>query len=170
MMVDLPFNESLLIKFLLAPDNLWQLVFQPSFSIATGLVCYSIPSMVRGLVCHPILPSYGERSCLSSRPFFSQRIVLLSNPFYGRVGHEWLSFLNLPAGFDQASGGYELPPKEILDIVDAPPTPALSFSPGREKILFLERRSLPPLADLARPELKLAGLRIDASSNTRSRM
>ncbi|CAM6094825.1 unnamed protein product [Calypogeia fissa] len=73
-------------------------------------------------------------------------------------------------GLDQAFGGYQLPPKEILDIVDAPPTPALSFSPKRDKILFLERRSLPPLADLARPELKLAGLRIDASYNTRSRM
>ncbi|XP_009774674.2 probable glutamyl endopeptidase, chloroplastic isoform X1 [Nicotiana sylvestris] len=66
--------------------------------------------------------------------------------------------------------GYRLPPREIRDIVDAPPLPALSFSPLRDKILFLKRRSLPPLSDLARPEEKLAGVRIDGKCNTRSRM
>ncbi|XP_059311813.1 probable glutamyl endopeptidase, chloroplastic isoform X1 [Lycium ferocissimum] len=66
--------------------------------------------------------------------------------------------------------GYCLPPHEIRDIVDAPPLPALSFSPLRDKILFLKRRSLPPLSDLARPEEKLAGIRIDGKCNTRSRM
>ncbi|KAG8653263.1 probable glutamyl endopeptidase, chloroplastic isoform X2 [Manihot esculenta] len=72
---------------------------------------------------------------------------------------------------DEALGGkYQLPPPEIKDIVDAPPLPALSFSPQRDKILFLKRRSLPPLAELARPEEKLAGMRIDGKCNTRSRM
>lgn len=71
---------------------------------------------------------------------------------------------------DALDGGYRLPPQEIRDIVDAPPLPALSFSPKRDKILFLKRRSLPPLSDLARPEEKLAGVRIDAKCNTRSRM
>ncbi|XP_058077922.1 probable glutamyl endopeptidase, chloroplastic [Magnolia sinica] len=66
--------------------------------------------------------------------------------------------------------GYRLPPPEIKDIVDAPPLPALSFSPQRDKILFLKRRALPPLTELARPEEKLAGIRIDGKCNTRSRM
>ncbi|XVF32892.1 hypothetical protein REPUB_Repub17cG0122200 [Reevesia pubescens] len=65
---------------------------------------------------------------------------------------------------------YRVPPPEIRDIVDAPPLPALSFSPLRDKILFLKRRSLPPLAELARSEEKLAGIRIDGKCNTRSRM
>lgn len=69
-----------------------------------------------------------------------------------------------------AGVGYRLPPPEIRDIVDAPPLPALSFSPFRDKILFLKRRALPPLAELARPEEKLAGIRIDGKCNTRSRM
>ncbi|XP_034904056.1 probable glutamyl endopeptidase, chloroplastic [Populus alba] len=68
------------------------------------------------------------------------------------------------------AGKYQLPPPEIKNIVDAPPLPALSFSPQRDKILFLKRRSLPPLAELARPEEKLAGMRIDGKCNTRSRM
>ncbi|KAL7200326.1 hypothetical protein ACSBR1_032283 [Camellia fascicularis] len=67
-------------------------------------------------------------------------------------------------------GGYRVPPPDIRDIVDAPPLPALSFSPQRDKILFLKRRSLPPLSELARPEEKLAGVRIDGKCNTRSRM
>ncbi|XP_072996964.1 probable glutamyl endopeptidase, chloroplastic isoform X2 [Typha latifolia] len=67
-------------------------------------------------------------------------------------------------------GGFRFPPKEIQDIVDAPPLPVLSFSPGRDKILFLKRRALPPLSELARPEEKLAGVRIDGNYNARSRM
>ncbi|XP_002992516.2 probable glutamyl endopeptidase, chloroplastic [Selaginella moellendorffii] len=66
--------------------------------------------------------------------------------------------------------GYQLPAPEIRRIVDAPPNPALSFSPKRDKILFMKRTSLPPLSELARPELKLAGLRIDPECNCRSRM
>ncbi|CAN1353036.1 Probable glutamyl endopeptidase, chloroplastic [Linum perenne] len=67
-------------------------------------------------------------------------------------------------------GKYRLPPPEIRDIVDAPPLPALSFSPHRDKILFLKRRALAPLSELARPEEKLAGMRIDGLCNSRSRM
>ncbi|XP_027924709.1 probable glutamyl endopeptidase, chloroplastic isoform X1 [Vigna unguiculata] len=65
---------------------------------------------------------------------------------------------------------YRVPPPEISKIVDAPPVPALSFSPLRDKIIFLKRRALPPLTEIARPEEKLAGIRIDGKCNTRSRM
>jgi hypothetical protein len=34
----------------------------------------------------------------------------------------------------QASTGYKEPPKEILDIVDAPAQPALTFSPDRKLV------------------------------------
>lgn len=68
------------------------------------------------------------------------------------------------------TNGYQLPPEEIREIVDAPSTPALSFSPKRDEILFLQRRSLPPVADFAKPELKLAGMRIDPDYNARSRI
>ena len=56
------------------------------------------------------------------------------------------------------ASGYRLPPKEIADIVDAPPEPLLSFSPDRKTVLQLSRPpSNPPISELARPELKLAG-------------
>ncbi|KAI8467198.1 MAG: alpha/beta-hydrolase [Monoraphidium minutum] len=69
------------------------------------------------------------------------------------------------------AAGYRQPPPEILQIVDAPPQPSLSFSPDRSLILQLKRPpSLPPIAEIARPELKLAGVRIDAAQFSRSRM
>ncbi|KAH9684767.1 putative glutamyl endopeptidase [Citrus sinensis] len=70
----------------------------------------------------------------------------------------------------QGGGRYQLPPAELREIVDAPSLPVLSFSPRRDKILFLKRSALPPLAELARPEDKLAGIRIDRSCNTKSRI
>ncbi|CAK9227479.1 unnamed protein product [Sphagnum troendelagicum] len=69
-----------------------------------------------------------------------------------------------------AVAGYQLPVQQIRQIVDAPPTPGLSLSPNRQEVLFLQRRSLPPLSQLAQPELKLAGIRIDPQYNTCSRM
>ena len=54
--------------------------------------------------------------------------------------------------------GYLTPPQEFLDIVDRPPEPSLSFSPDRRKILqMLRPPPMPPISELARPEVKLAG-------------
>ena len=51
-----------------------------------------------------------------------------------------------------------LPPQQIIDLVDVPPEPNLSFSPDRRMVLQLYRPPpLPPISELARPELKLAG-------------
>ena len=70
-----------------------------------------------------------------------------------------------------SAGGYLVPPPGILAVVDAPPQPSLSFSPDRGLMLELHRPPpLPPVAELARDELKLAGLRIDAGICSRSRM
>ncbi|GMH40490.1 hypothetical protein BSKO_08394 [Bryopsis sp. KO-2023] len=69
------------------------------------------------------------------------------------------------------ASGYGRPPKEIVDIVDVPSVPLLSISPDRKLILQSFRPSpMPPISELARPELKLAGLRVDAAAFSRSRM
>ncbi|KAF6999255.1 LOW QUALITY PROTEIN: hypothetical protein CFC21_015313 [Triticum aestivum] len=69
-----------------------------------------------------------------------------------------------------AVSGYRLPPKEIQEIVDVPPNPSYHLSPRRDRIMFLKRRAMPPLSELAKPDKILAGIRIDSSSNMRSRM
>src|SRR5689334_8185778 len=65
-----------------------------------------------------------------------------------------------------AQEGYKKPPKEVLDILNAPVTPNASVSPARDNILLLTGLRYPPLADLAQPMLRLAGRRINPASNS----
>jgi dipeptidyl aminopeptidase/acylaminoacyl peptidase len=60
---------------------------------------------------------------------------------------------------------YQLPPQVIVDILDATPPPQVAVSPGGEAIALLERASMPPIAELAQPMLRLAGLRIHPGTN-----
>ena len=46
--------------------------------------------------------------------------------------------------------GYQLPPQEIIDLVDAPATPSTSISPDNSTIAFIGNPGLPSLEDLAR--------------------
>ncbi|MCB1024013.1 MAG: S9 family peptidase [Acidobacteria bacterium] len=61
---------------------------------------------------------------------------------------------------------YEKPPKEIMDILNAPAIPATSVSPARNKVALLEPVRYPPIADLAEPMYRLAGLRINPKTNS----
>ena len=69
-----------------------------------------------------------------------------------------MSSVTLQASQDQS---YRLPPQELIDLVDAPTTPSINLSPARDWMLVLENPSLPSIAELAEPELRLAGLRIN---------
>ncbi|MCE2559317.1 MAG: S9 family peptidase [Acidobacteria bacterium] len=60
-----------------------------------------------------------------------------------------------------AASGYLTPPQEIVDILDAPPTPGVLVGPARDVIALIEQRSMPPIGRLARPLERLAGYRID---------
>ena len=59
------------------------------------------------------------------------------------------------------AGGYLVPPDRIVEILDAPPTPRVLVGPARDVAVFIESRSMPPIAWLARPMHRLAGYRID---------
>jgi dipeptidyl aminopeptidase/acylaminoacyl peptidase len=65
-----------------------------------------------------------------------------------------------------AQQGYKKPPKEVLDILNAPVTPGASVSPTRDNLLLATALRYPPLADLAQPMLRLAGRRINPASNS----
>jgi len=64
---------------------------------------------------------------------------------------------------------YRMPPQPLVDLVDAPQTPDVSISPDHQWLLVMERPGFPPVAELARPELRLAGIRIDPAAHGRSR-
>ncbi len=63
------------------------------------------------------------------------------------------------------SSGYLLPPKNVVDILDAPPPPAVELSPIKDTIAILQRASMPTIAELAQPMLRLAGRRINPRTN-----
>ncbi|MCZ2154899.1 MAG: prolyl oligopeptidase family serine peptidase [Bryobacterales bacterium] len=62
---------------------------------------------------------------------------------------------------------YQKPPRQILEVLNAPVPPLISVSPKKDRMLLLDRVVYPPIADLARPVKRLAGLRIDPANNGR---
>ena len=64
---------------------------------------------------------------------------------------------------------YRDPSPAIVRILDAAPTPTVVLSPDRTKFLMLERPALPPIWEVAAPELRLAGDRINPRTNAQSR-
>jgi dipeptidyl aminopeptidase/acylaminoacyl peptidase len=64
---------------------------------------------------------------------------------------------------------YQVPDSDIVSIIDAPPTPAASLAPGRRFVALVHYESHPPISQLARPYLALAGLRIDPALGGRQR-
>jgi dipeptidyl aminopeptidase/acylaminoacyl peptidase len=64
---------------------------------------------------------------------------------------------------------YQAPPKAIADLVDAPLTPTVSFSRSGDLMLFLEMSDNPSIEDLAQPELRIGGIRINPATNGPSR-
>jgi len=60
---------------------------------------------------------------------------------------------------------YRLPPKVVVDILDAPPPPATFVSPDRSWLLLADRAAMPSIADLSQPMLRLAGSRINPATS-----
>lgn len=66
-------------------------------------------------------------------------------------------------------GQYQKPPQAIMDVLDAPANPATSVSPVRDRVALLEPLRYPPIAELAQPMLRLAGLRINPNTTAQHR-
>ena len=64
---------------------------------------------------------------------------------------------------------YQLPPPEVTAILDTPPTPVTVLSPDRRHLLLVKYDAYPPLALLARPFLKLGGIRVDPAISATQR-
>jgi dipeptidyl aminopeptidase/acylaminoacyl peptidase len=60
---------------------------------------------------------------------------------------------------------YQKPPQEILDILNAPAPPVLGVNPPRTYATLSEIQRYPSIAEVSRPMLRLAGLRIDPPTN-----
>lgn len=64
---------------------------------------------------------------------------------------------------------YKLPPKDIADMLMAKPTPNISMDDKGQWMLLMESNSYPSVEELAKPELRIAGLRINPANFAPSR-
>lgn len=64
---------------------------------------------------------------------------------------------------------YQVPPQAMIDMVDSPVIPQNIPSPNNEWVMLLERAALPSVNELAQPEVRLAGLRINPRNNDMAR-
>ncbi len=78
-----------------------------------------------------------------------------------------LFILGFLAGFGFSQEPYKLPPKEVIDIVDAPPLPRASLNPTGDFMLLSESESMPSIAYMSQPLLRIAGTRITPNYNSR---
>jgi hypothetical protein len=82
-----------------------------------------------------------------------------------------LALVSVMAGMLVAGGaargqeGYQKPPKAVLDVMNAPVTPRASVGRARDVVLLYSPEPYPPIADVAQPFARLAGLRIDEATN-----
>jgi dipeptidyl aminopeptidase/acylaminoacyl peptidase len=69
------------------------------------------------------------------------------------------ALLAVPSSLPAATG-YRLPPPDVVRILDAPGAPQARLSPAGDAALLVEIEPNPPLAVVAEPFLRLAGVRI----------
>ena len=77
--------------------------------------------------------------------------------------HRGTAAQSAPAAPDVSK--YLLPSAQIVATFDAPPLPQVIVSPTRQALAITTRKGSPSLAELARPTLRLAGLRVDPKNN-----
>ncbi|MEJ8844305.1 prolyl oligopeptidase family serine peptidase [Lacibacter sp. H375] len=71
--------------------------------------------------------------------------------------------------FAQDAVNYQLPPKDIMDLALAKPTPTVSVDSKGQWMLLIERNMYPLVDELGQPEVRVAGLRINPANFSQSR-
>lgn len=71
--------------------------------------------------------------------------------------------------FAQDAINYQVPPKAIADLLLAKPSPSVSIDSKAQWMLFSERNSYPSVEELAMPEYRIAGMRINPNNYSPSR-
>ena len=76
-------------------------------------------------------------------------------------------FIGIAGAQDAAS--YQIPPKDIADLLLAKPTPGVSIDGKADWMLLSERNSYPTVEELGQPELRIAGMRLNPNNFSPSR-
>src|SRR5688500_1465113 len=73
------------------------------------------------------------------------------------------------SGATQTSG-YLTPPKAVVDIMTAEQLPTVTVGPNRGLMILMARSSMPSIAEVSQPMLRIGGLRINPRTNGPHRM
>src|ERR1700723_2319189 len=66
-----------------------------------------------------------------------------------------------------SASGYEVPPKNILDVMRAPSPPTPLVSPTHDTILLVSLQDYPSISRVATPFLRLAGVRVEPKNHSK---
>lgn len=74
-----------------------------------------------------------------------------------------LPLITMPvsAQINPPSANWQNPPEPIVSMLDADRLPAVSISPDNQWLVEFERRPLPPIAELAEPQVAIAGIKLN---------
>jgi dipeptidyl aminopeptidase/acylaminoacyl peptidase len=75
--------------------------------------------------------------------------------------------ISAPGRSAGATSGYNQPPKNILDVMQAPLPPFPSVSPAHDTILLVSLQLYPSISRVATPFLRLAGVRIEPKNHSK---
>ena len=71
------------------------------------------------------------------------------------------------AASSESTSGYNLPPKNILDVMRAPSPPYPLVSPTQDTILLVSLQDYPSISRVATPFLRLAGVRVETRNHSK---
>jgi len=72
-----------------------------------------------------------------------------------------------PQSKPESSSGYNQPPQNILDVMNAPSPPQPIVSPTHDAILLVSWQDYPSMARVATPFLRLAGVRVEPGNHSK---
>src|SRR5580700_3091088 len=73
----------------------------------------------------------------------------------------------VPIAAQSIAPGYDLPPKNILDVMRAPSPPVPDVSPTHDAILLISWQDYPSIARVATAYLRLAGVRVEPKNHSK---
>ncbi len=74
---------------------------------------------------------------------------------------------SIAAQSNSSASGYDLPPKNILDVMRAPSPPVPEVSPTHDAILLISWQDYPSISRVATPFLRLAGARVEPKNHSK---
>lgn len=88
-------------------------------------------------------------------------------PIAAQSNSSLASAASLSSKLVEGASGYNLPPKNILDVMMAPSAPQPDMSPTYDNILLVSVQDYPPMSRVATPFLRLAGVRVEPKNHSK---